>query len=138
MAHPDLDRLLSFCLPFAQEMLKKRDEFYPFAATVLINGELNPLAINSGEEHPSAKKMIDELTGVLKHNSAKGELQAAAICYDGRVTVQSDEKKDAITVFLEHSNGESVTIYLPYSKKFLRGYQYEPIIGVEAERKIFV
>ena len=62
MAHPDLDRLLSFCLPFAQEMLKKHGEFHPFAVTVLTNGELNPIAIDSGEEHPSATKMIDELT----------------------------------------------------------------------------
>jgi hypothetical protein len=106
MAHPDLDRLLSFCLPFAQEMLKKHGEFHPFAVTVLTNGELNPIAIDSGEEHPSATKMIDQLTDLLKHNSAKGELQAAAICYDVRVTVQGDEKKDAITVFLEHSNGD--------------------------------
>ncbi len=30
MAHPDLDELLNALLPFAQQMLTKRGEFFPF------------------------------------------------------------------------------------------------------------
>jgi hypothetical protein len=137
MAHPDLDRLLDFCIPFAQDQLKKRGEFYPFAARVNAEGTLNPLAIYEGDEKPVPTEMITSLVALLQSLVPKGELLASAICHDGRVTVPGKEKQDAITVSLEHSNGEAVTIYLPYSKKFLRGYQYEAIIGSAAEPRIF-
>ena len=137
MAHPDLDRLLDWCIPFAQDCLKKRATFYPFAATIHADGELAPLAIHSGDDQPNASEMIAEFTSLIASLASDGIL-AAAICYDGRVTVPGKEKQDAITVFLEHRNGECVTIYLPYAKKFLRGYQYGDVIGTEAEKRIFI
>ncbi len=82
--------------------------------------------------------MIVGLTALIKGMVPAGGLQASAICYDGRVTVPGKEKQDAITILLEHANGECVTIYLPYAKKFLRGYQYGDVIGTAAEKKIFI
>jgi hypothetical protein len=119
-------------------MLAKRSEFYPFAATVKPDCELSPLAVDLGEEKPLASEMITEFTRILRTLSTKEGISAIAICYDGRVAIGGKDKKDAITVFLEHSSGECVTIYIPYQKKFLGGYQYDAVIGVEAERRIFV
>ena len=45
MAHPDLDRLLSFCIPFAQDQLKKNNGFHPFAAVINSEGAIEPLAL---------------------------------------------------------------------------------------------
>jgi hypothetical protein len=138
MAHPDLDRLAGWCIPFAQDCLKKRGQFYPFAATIQSDGELGPLAIDDGNDKPAPSEMIAGLTELIRGMVPAGGFQASAICYDGRVTVSSKEKQDAITILLEHANGECVTIYLPYAKKFLRGYQYGDVIGAAAEKKIFI
>ncbi len=138
MAHPDLDRLLEYCVPFAQQQLKKRGEFYPFAVQILAEGELNPVAIDDGVETPVPSEMITAFIDLFRHFAPQSALEAVAICYDGRVTVPGKEKQDAITVFLEHSNGECVTVYIPYIKKILRGYQYEDVIGSKAERRVFV
>jgi len=40
MAHPDLDQLLNAVLPFAQQMLSKHGEFFPFGASMTIDGEI--------------------------------------------------------------------------------------------------
>jgi hypothetical protein len=137
MAHPDLDRLLDFCIPFAQDQLKKRDQFYPFAAAIHSDGEITPLAIDDGNDKPVPTEMIAAFIELLRSFVPKGGLEATAICYDGRVTVPGKDKQDAITVSLEHVNGEVATIYLPYSKKLFRGYQYGEIIGTAEEPKIF-
>ncbi len=118
-------------------MLTKRAAFYPFAAAVYGDGELRPIAIDEGTETPSPSEMIASLRNLFKNLASQEGIHAAAICYDGRVTIPGKEKQDAITVALEHVNGEAVTIYLPYSKKFLRGYQYGDIIAGSAELTIF-
>jgi hypothetical protein len=139
VAHPDLDRLLDFSLRFAQDMLKKRGTFYPFAATVQTDGELKPLAIHSGTETPQPRALLDQFSEVLKNLARNGEALATALCFDGLVSSEGDEKrkKDAIAVALEHSNGESAVVYLPYSKKFFGGYSYAPLIAIAGERKYF-
>jgi hypothetical protein len=137
MAHPDLDRLLGFCIPFAQDQLKKRNGFLPFAAVVHTDGDLNPLAIDEGGDPPPATEMIGNFRELLRSFVPRGGIEAAAICYDGRVTLPGKEKQDAITVALEHVNGEAAIIYLPYAKKMMRGYQYGEIIGATAEGTIF-
>jgi hypothetical protein len=40
MAHPDLDRLLVELLPFAERMLLQYGEFYPFANSMSVVGEV--------------------------------------------------------------------------------------------------
>jgi hypothetical protein len=81
--------------------------------------------------------MIENFVALFRHFAPKGGLQAVAICYDGRVAVEGEPKKDAITVFLEHSDGDCVTVYLPYRKRKLRGYVYEDVIATAAEPRVF-
>jgi hypothetical protein len=40
MAHPELDELLDTLLPFAQQMLQKHGEFFPFGAAMTSSGEI--------------------------------------------------------------------------------------------------
>jgi hypothetical protein len=53
-AQDDLDGLLNMTLPFAQQMLSKSGEFYPFGATVTTKGETRLLAGDLGHEHPAS------------------------------------------------------------------------------------
>ena len=41
MAHPELDQLLNFALEFAQKMLKEHGEFYPFGASMGMDGKIS-------------------------------------------------------------------------------------------------
>jgi len=57
-AQDDLDGLLNMTLPFAQQMLAKGGEFYPFGATVTTSGETWLLAGDLGREHPASADVL--------------------------------------------------------------------------------
>ena len=131
MPHPDLDRLLDFCLRFAQNRLTRNGAFHPFAAGIGATGEVQPLAIHLGDEIPGSQELIGQYTARLKELAAAGELQAGALCHN---TVL---ESDAVTVMLEHANGECVTVFLPYRKEPAGSYHYDPMIAITAERRFF-
>jgi len=72
MAHPDLNQLLNSLLPFAQQMLSKYDEFFPFGATIKANGEIANINAYDGDELPPSQRVVDLLTHALKQGAASG------------------------------------------------------------------
>lgn len=142
MTHPDLDRLLNFCLPFAQQRLAEDGSFHPFVATLQTSGEITPQATYTGDEHPNAHELLKAYTHLLKDIAARGEASAAALCFDyclsltGEPSADRAKKKDAIAIGLEHANGDSVTVYLPYNK-LEEGYTYDAMISVPRAREFF-
>jgi hypothetical protein len=138
MAHADLEELLNALLPFAQEMLAKHGEFYPFGASIDAAGEITAQAAELGEENPDSHEVIDMLIAGMRAEAQRGEIRAAGICYDSRVVPPGKtEKTDAIACRLEHENGEAVQTFVPYRKGLLGRYKYDDLIASEGERAIF-
>ena len=138
MAHPDLDELLDALLPFAQEMLAKHGEFYPFGAAVETDGEISAQAAQPDDEDANAPEFIEMLVTGLRAEAARGAIRAAGICYDARVVPPGEtEKTDAIACRLEHQNGEAVVTFLPYRKGLLGRYKYAELFATEGDRTIF-
>jgi hypothetical protein len=65
-AQADLDGLLNITLPFAQQVLAKRGEFYPFAGTVTGGGETRLLAGGLGQGYPAAGGILSLLAERLR------------------------------------------------------------------------
>jgi hypothetical protein len=55
MSDQDFTKLTSTLVPFAQEMLGKHSEFYPFAATMDKNGNLAQVAGRHGVGAPGVE-----------------------------------------------------------------------------------
>jgi hypothetical protein len=128
----DLDGLLNVTLSFAQEMLAKRGEMYPFAAAVGIDGETRLLADDPGlGEHPDAGAVRASLLDALRRT--REELRAIAVCSDVRLP-----DSDAIRVELEHRDGQAMSVLLPYKKKrFARGVEYRDLRAGTAEKQLW-
>ncbi len=125
MAHPDLDNLLNRILPFAQQMLAKHGEFYPFGSTMKTSGEITAL--------------IDLLTQAFRNEALAGQIRAAGICYDVRTIAPGQtEKTDAICVGLEHNTGQCVSVFLPYKKGWFGKIQYGQLFASARDPQIFV
>lgn len=62
MAHPDLDELLNALLPFAQQMLAKNREFYPFAFSMAMDGQVIADTTFESDENKSPQELIDFMT----------------------------------------------------------------------------
>ena len=139
MAHPDLDELLNALVPFAQQMLSKHGEFFPFGATMTTNGELTADAAYDGDEQPPSEQLIDLLTQGFRQQAASGQIRAAGICYDVRIIPPGQtEKTDAICLALEHQTGEAANLYLPYKKGLLGRYKYGELFGEARTPEFFV
>lgn len=108
----DLDGLLNKTLPFAEQMLRGSGEFYPFAASVALDGQVSMIMAGpEGEEVPSiAASMVSVLVAGLQ--SQKDLLRASAVVANMRVN-----NSDAARVDLEHRDGHALVVLLPYKKK---------------------
>jgi hypothetical protein len=116
MAHTYLDNLLNVLLPFAKQQLEKSNSFYPYAAQVE-NGQVIMVNVHLGEEYPDSNLLIDQLDAIFSEAAESGKIQAAGICLDATISDVDRDKTDAIQIDLEHKNGESLRIYVPYVRK---------------------
>jgi hypothetical protein len=138
MAHPDLDRLLNSLLPFAQQMLARHGEFYPLGSVMTTTGELVASAVYESAENPPSQQIIDALTHAFRAQAAAGEIRAAGICCDMRITLPGQaSKSDAIVVSLEHQSGEAIDCGLPYKKGWFGRVQYGALFATPRTASFF-
>jgi hypothetical protein len=131
-AQDDLDGLLNMTLPFAQQMLAKRGEFYPFGATVTTSGKMQLLAGELGQEHPASADVVSLLVERLRQD--RGSLRAVAICSDVRL-----RDSDAVRVELEHQDGQVIAVLMPYRKRrFGGGVEYDDLRGGTADKQVWM
>ena len=120
----DLDGLMRVTLPFAQQMLAKAGEFYPFGMIVTVDGDTEMFAADPGSgEHPASVEVRTFIFDGMRGSREK--FRAIAVCLDVRLP-----DSDAIRVELEHRDGQALAVLLPYKKKrFGRDLDYQDLRG---------
>ena len=136
-ARQDYNALLEFLMPFAEQMLKKNGEFFPFGAAVSTTGELSAAATYDGNETPASEDVIAMLVQGFQGEAHGGKIRATGICYDGRI-VQDGKKVDAVIISLEHVSGNATKTCVPYTKGMFGKYRFGEIIAGLDDPKIFV
>jgi len=116
----DCEVVMNFGLPLADELLKRHGEFLPFAAAMRPNGEIVCLGAYDGREVPSLAGSFAEIIRSLKDTLIAGarrqEYMATALFYEVGFTLpSSSERRDAVAVSLNHRDGYSVIVLLPYT-----------------------
>jgi hypothetical protein len=135
-AQEDLDQLLNALLPFAQQMLGQHGEFFPFGAVIRPDGEIRMAAADAGASRPAPEDVLTAVEDSLRADAASGAITAAGTA--ANVTVDlGDGPSDAIVVDLDHADGESVRVFLPYSAGEAGGYVYGELVGGEGDRRFF-
>jgi hypothetical protein len=133
----DYNALLEILEPFAEDMLKKNGEFFPFGAAVTTAGEVTAHATYDGNEQPPSEEVIAMLVQGFQAQAREGKIRATGICFDGRI-VQDGKKVDAVIISLEHLNGNATQTCVPYTKSMFGKYRFGDIIAGLEEPKIFV
>jgi hypothetical protein len=113
---PTFENLLSYSLFFAKQLLQDYQEFYPFAAYLDSEGQLIPIAVFEGNDHPDSETLIGQLLARLSDIKVKNNLTAYAICYDVRVTNDNyPDGTDSLLIKVFHSSDQLTTnFYYPY------------------------
>jgi hypothetical protein len=114
-AKTESQRLMNAAIPFAEQMLQKYGEFFPYGQALDANGKVVSVAASNGQEHPPSAEIIKLLKEGFVQGADAGKYKATALVYDVRVQLSADQaKSDAIAVSLNHKDNYSVVVFFPY------------------------
>ena len=126
----DLDGPLGHTLGFAQQTLERYGQLSPFGVAVGADGQTRMLASDPGS-NPTSQQVLDLLIDGAR--SDKETLRAVAIVADVRLS-----DGDAVQVELEHREGSTMMVLLPYRPATPpAGIQFEPLRAGAGKRRIW-
>lgn len=106
---------MNAALPFAEQMLEKHGEFFPYGQALNTEGKIVSVAGHSEQQQTQSSEMMQIIKSGFIQGAKSGQYKATALVYDVRVTVPSTGKKsDAIAISLNHKDDYSVIVYFPY------------------------
>lgn len=124
MASEDLNALYNEARSFAEYMLLAHGEFIPFGVSISSDGKIAQVAGDLGTNHPKSAEIIEFLQSSFAQAAALGAIRAAGICLDAYVVPPGEKQKtDAICTRLAHVSGETVEVFVPYSRDGLGAFQ---------------
>jgi hypothetical protein len=134
----ECEALMNALVPFAQQMLSKHHEFYPFGGTMSVDGKIAQSASTTGEEHPASQPLIDLLEEGFRDGAKRHLYKATAIVVDVRTLPPGKkEKQDAVEVRLDHVSGYSARVLFPYAFSPKGDLVFEPPFAAPGDGKIF-
>jgi hypothetical protein len=138
LSEQDIAKLSGALVPFAQRMLREHGEFYPFAATMDVGGNVAMVGGDTGSERPPSAEVVAFLQEALRLQARRGEIRACGICLNvGARLPGYAEKMDAICCQIEHAEGRAVQVFVPFRKRFLRGLTFDGPVVLPGEASIF-
>lgn len=110
---------------FSELCLKKRGNFLPHGAVLDADGKVGLVAASPDPNGRSnSTEVLPLLHEGLRAQARERELVAIGVAENVTVTPQGQPSTEAIKVLFEHKRGLVVALYLPFKKKFLRGYSF--------------
>jgi hypothetical protein len=138
MADPkdEIQKLLNYLLPFAEQMLSRHGEFYPYAATMDAGGEVQAVSA-ADDEQPDVGELLAALHAQLRQQAAEGAIRASGIAADVSLTdPDSGEVTDAVQLELDHAEAEAVDVYVPYTSDD-EGVKFGELVAASGQAPIF-
>ena len=134
----ECEELMGSVVPFAEQMLSRHREFYPFGAAMAPDGRITAVGGHTGDEHPASQEVITLLEKGFQEDARTGKYKATALVIDMLVIPPGkDIKQDAIAVRLDHRDGYSVVVVFPYTIGPAGHVVIEAPYAVKGEQKIF-
>ena len=140
MAEPtdEIQELLNFLLPHAEQMLNEHGEFYPYAAALGADGELSAVGADVDDEGaPDVGEVLLALHQGLREQAAEGAIRASGIAADVTLTdPDSGETTDAVQVELDHAEADAVDIFVPYETE-PEGIKFGDLVAAQGREPVF-
>jgi hypothetical protein len=138
MAEPreEIEQLLRYLLPFAEESLNRDGEFRPYAAMVAADGSLKSVESQEGED-PAVGELLGALHAELREQAAGGAIRASGIAADVTLTdPDSGEETDAVQLELDHVDTDAVDVYVPYTSGN-DGIKFGELVAAAGQAPVF-
>lgn len=138
MAEPrqEIEQLLRYLLPVAEEQLNREGEFVPYAATMDTAGEVNAVQAADGDE-PDVSELLLALHTELRQQAAEGAIRASGIAADVTLTdPDSGEVTDAVQLELDHAEADAIDVYVPYTSG-AEGIEFGELVATSGQAPVF-
>lgn len=138
MAEPrqEIEQILNYLLPFAEQMLSEHGEFYPYAATMDTGGEVQSVSA-AGDERPDVGELLLALHAELRDQASQGAIRASGIAADVTLTdPDSGKVTDAVQLELDHAETDAVDVYVPYTSGD-DGVEFGELVAAAGQAPIF-
>lgn len=133
-AQADLDGLLKATLPFAQESVVKRRQLAPFGVHVTVDGETLPIQAKPDADAGVIKGQDVVNTIIDVSRAQRDEIRAVVI-----MSAVGSEEGEALFAHLEHAEGTSLGVVLPYTvaKDARRSLEFGDLAAVPSTPRIW-
>jgi hypothetical protein len=112
---PDsLEPILTEMVGLAQEFLAEDGEFFPFAAEMRIDGGVEMVFVETGEQSPSGQELRDFFFQTLQPSLDTGTAVAIGVCLDVQARTPDGDETDAIMVEVQEKSGGNALVFVPY------------------------
>ena len=134
----DMAALAEPLFEFSEQCLRDRGNFLPHAAVLTAEGhvEFVGAALDAPGGMTNSAEVLPLLHAGLRAMATKKQLIAVAVAENVTVTPDGEPSTDAVKVLFEHQRGLTVALYLPFRKRFLRGYTFGQIFSVAASPEV--
>lgn len=128
-----LDKLLSV----TKYLLKKNGEFHPVGAVLTHDSAPAFTAVQSYNESPDPKSVIEDLIHAHRRLSEKVGILASGIAWNAAESTPDGGKSDAIVISLEHKDDYTAIVALPYKIGLFRKIKFGEMFAVKGNHDVF-
>lgn len=132
MSREDLETVLTAVIPAARLTLSSGEQFFPFAGGLLANEDrVVEVTARSTAARKSPAAALEHVHLELREAVQRGDYRAVGVCTDVHVEHDEAGRTDAIRAHLEHQNGASIDVFLPYRRNEEGVLEFGELIGGE-------
>ena len=133
---PDIEAVANPLFDFSEQCLRKRGNFLPHGAYLDASGKVGLVAAAPENDMTNSTEVLPLLHEGLRAQAKEKELVAIGVAENVTVTPDGQPSTEAIKVLFEHKRGLVVALYLPFKKKFMRGYSFGQTFTVVASGEV--
>jgi hypothetical protein len=135
---PEIGALANQLFELSELFLRKTGNFLPHGAVLKETGEVQLVAAtpDGTKDKTNSVEVLPILHEGLRAQVEAMPCRAVAVAENVTVTQEGQRPTEAIKVLFEHQRGLTVALYLPFKKKFLRGYEFGSPFSKAAEPEV--
>jgi hypothetical protein len=133
----DVGTLAEPLFEFSEQCLRKHGNFLPHGAILKEGAEIELVAAApEGPDKTTSVLVLPLLHDGLRTLARQKQALATGVAENVTVTPDGGEPTKAIKVLFEHRRGLTVALYLPFDKRFLRGYTFGEVFSILAPPEV--
>ena len=135
---PDVGLIANHLFELSKIFLRKNGNFLPHAAVLAEGGDVKLFgaAPDTPGDKTRSTEVLPLLHGGLRQQARDNPIRAIGVAEHVTVTLEAQRPTKAVKVLFEHKRGLTVALYLPFEKKFLRGFVFGTPFSLQAAPEV--